>query len=120
MTDIRIGGHGEQEDPIAQAVGQEASQGLQEQQQRYTAVSQKILATYQRLIAANPDEASYQLDLARAAQEQGDLAATVAAYKQFLKLAPDDPLAPRVREILKQLQPPPAKPKKQPAAKQSG
>jgi DNA-binding SARP family transcriptional activator len=108
------------EDPIAQAVGQQTSEGLQAEQQRYAAASQKIIDTYRRLIRANPEEPSYQLDLARAASEQGDLATTVGAYKQFLRLAPDDPLAPRVRQILKQLQPPPAKPKKQPAAEKPG
>ena len=32
------------------------------------------------------------------------VATTIAAYKAFLKLAPDDPTAPEVRRILKQIQ----------------
>ena len=44
-----------------------------------------------------------QLELAQAAQQTGDAATAIAAYEQFLKLAPDDPNANIVREQLKQL-----------------
>ena len=44
-----------------------------------------------------------QLELAQAAQQTGDAATAIAAYQQFLKLAPDDPNANIVREQLKQL-----------------
>ena len=40
----------------------------------------------------------------RPPQSASDSATTIAAYKAFLKLAPDDPTAPEVRRILKQLQ----------------
>ena len=43
--------------------------------------------------AAKPAEPSDQLQLAQAAQNAGDTAAAIAAYKTFIKLAPDDPNA---------------------------
>ena len=46
---------------------------------------------------------SVQLELAQAAQQVGDGATAIAAYEQFLKLAPDDPSAAVVRQQLKQL-----------------
>jgi hypothetical protein len=42
--------------------------------------------------------------LASAAQSAQDYPTTIAAYKAFLKLAPDDPFATEVRRALKQLQ----------------
>ena len=50
-----------------------------------------------------PNDPSVQLELAQAAQSANDTATTIAAYEAFLKLAPDDPTAPEVRRILKQL-----------------
>jgi len=44
-----------------------------------------------------------QLELAQAAQQTGDAATAIAAYEQFLKLAPDDPNAVIVEQQLKQL-----------------
>jgi hypothetical protein len=51
-----------------------------------------------------PKDPSIQLELASAAQSGGDVTTTIAAYKAFLKLAPDDPTAPEVHRLLKQLQ----------------
>jgi predicted TPR repeat methyltransferase len=58
---------------------------------------------YRRITEAQPKDPSVQLELAQPAQSAGDLATTVAAYKAFLRLAPNDPTAPEVRRILKQL-----------------
>jgi outer membrane protein assembly factor BamD (BamD/ComL family) len=46
-----------------------------------------------------------QLELAQTAQSASDYATAIAAYKKFLKLAPDDPSAPDVKRLLKQLEP---------------
>ena len=63
----------------------------------------KAKATYRRLAAAAPKDASVQLELAQAAEQGNDAATAIAAYEQFLKLAPDDPQASIVRQQLKQL-----------------
>ena len=44
-----------------------------------------------------------QLELAQAAQQSGDYAKAIAAYERFLKLAPDDPSAPIVKQQIAQL-----------------
>ena len=63
----------------------------------------KAITTYRRLAAATPKDASVQLELAQAAEQGNDAQTAIAAYEQFLKLAPDDPQASIVRQQLKQL-----------------
>jgi tetratricopeptide (TPR) repeat protein len=63
----------------------------------------KAVATYRRLADATPKDASVQLELAQAAEQGNDAQTAIAAYEQFLKLAPDDPQASIVRQQLKQL-----------------
>lgn len=63
----------------------------------------KAITTYRRLAAATPKDASVQLELAQAAEQGNDALTAIAAYEQFLKLAPDDPQASIVRQQLKQL-----------------
>jgi DNA-binding SARP family transcriptional activator len=63
----------------------------------------KGVETFKRVAALSPRDPNVQLELAQAAQQAGDNAATIAAYEKFLKLAPEDPTAPEVRRILKQL-----------------
>ena len=48
-------------------------------------------------------DATIQIQLGQAAQSAGDTATAAAAFKQFLKLAPTDPLAPQVKSALKGL-----------------
>jgi predicted TPR repeat methyltransferase len=51
-----------------------------------------------------------QFQLAQAGEAASDTATAIAAYKAFLKLAPDDPTAPAIRARLKQLGAPVAHP----------
>ena len=64
--------------------------------------------SYKKLAAVAPDNATYQFQLAQVANSLGDKATAIVAYKAFLKLAPDDSLAPQAKAALKQLT---AKPK---------
>lgn len=65
--------------------------------------SARAVDTYRKITKALPNDPTVQLELAQAAQGAGDNATTIAAYEQFLKLAPDDPTAPEVKRLLKQL-----------------
>ena len=65
--------------------------------------SAQAVEMYRRITEIQPKDPSVQLELAQAAQSANDVATTIAAYKAFLKLAPDDPTAPEVRRLLKQL-----------------
>ena len=61
------------------------------------------VTTYKKIVALQPNDPNVQLELAQAAQQAGDNAAAIAAYTAFLKLAPDDPSAPIVKQQLKSL-----------------
>lgn len=65
--------------------------------------AQRAVATYKKIAVALPRDPSVQLELAQAAQSTGDRQTTIAAFEKFLKLAPDDPTAPEVKRLLKQL-----------------
>jgi len=100
---IQLGGKPLDPDPISQAVSgsisEESSIAYFEAQQAST----KAVDTYRRITVVLPNDPTVQLELAQAAQDAGDTATTIAAYEAFLKIAPDDPTAPEVRRLLKQL-----------------
>jgi tetratricopeptide (TPR) repeat protein len=63
---------------------------------------------YRRVAAQTPNDPTVQLQLASAAETAGDSKTAIAAYKRFLKLAPDDPSAPDVKNHIKVLRSTPA------------
>jgi cytochrome c-type biogenesis protein CcmH/NrfG len=62
------------------------------------------VGVYQKLAKLSPRDAVTQLRLGQVAQGAGNLPVAIAAFQRFLRLAPDDPLAPSTRKVLKQLQ----------------
>ncbi len=91
-------------DPVTNAVSQEL-------QQRLTAASagmqtnyRQAVAIYVRIARAQPNDPNVQSQLAQTAEAAGDVKVALAAYRRFLKLAPDDPSASAIRERIKQLQ----------------
>jgi cytochrome c-type biogenesis protein CcmH/NrfG len=62
------------------------------------------VGVYQKLAKLSPADAVTQLRLAQVAQGAGNSTVAITAYTRFLKLAPDDPLAPSARKVLKQLE----------------
>lgn len=90
--------------PITQAVSADVNGELNTLYSRLTAAYADATATYQRLAKVAPNDESVQLDLADAAQRANDVETAIAAYKRFLKLAPDSPQAELVREQIKQLE----------------
>ncbi|MBA3718000.1 MAG: tetratricopeptide repeat protein, partial [Actinobacteria bacterium] len=55
------------------------------------------------IVALNPKDANAQLNLGQAAQSAGDAKTAIAAYKKFVKLAPDDPTAALVKQQIEAL-----------------
>jgi tetratricopeptide (TPR) repeat protein len=79
----------------------------------YTAMTtsyKKAVEVYKQIAVQNPSDPSVQFQLAQAGEAASDTATAIAAYKAFLKLAPDDPTAPAIRARLKQLQTPQVQP----------
>jgi len=102
-TIFQIGGSPLEPDPITNAVSTSYERDLAAASSEIQTASAQAVDAYRRITEARPKDPAVQLELAQAAQSAGDAATTVAAYKAFLRLAPNDPTAPEVRRILKQL-----------------
>jgi cytochrome c-type biogenesis protein CcmH/NrfG len=90
-------------DPYSQAL-----QGrLQQAYVNVTGAYSKVESVYKQAVDASKgtsNEPSALLQWAGAAQSANDVATAVAAYKKFLKIAPDNPNAATVRQTLAQLE----------------
>jgi cytochrome c-type biogenesis protein CcmH/NrfG len=87
------------------------TQGLQTQlNQAYTKVTtaySTVASIYKQAVGAakgTSSEPNALLQWASAAQSANDVTTAMTAYEQFLKVAPDNPNAPTVRQTLAQLQ----------------
>jgi tetratricopeptide (TPR) repeat protein len=91
-------------DPIFQAVSTaqttQLTTLLTAQQHAYTSAE----TASKRIVQITPRDAPAQLNLGIAAQQAGDVANAIAAYRRFLRLAPQDPSAPGIRREIKVLQ----------------
>jgi tetratricopeptide (TPR) repeat protein len=56
-----------------------------------------------QIVALDPKDANAQLNLGQAAQSAGDAPGAIAAYRKFIKLAPDDPTVALVKQQIKAL-----------------
>jgi cytochrome c-type biogenesis protein CcmH/NrfG len=90
-------------DPITNAVSTRLSNDIQVALFEAQDASGKAVEMYRRIAAASPNEPSVQLELAQAAEGAGDYTTAAQAYETFLRLAPEDPTAPEVRRILREL-----------------
>ena len=93
------------ESPITAAAQQSASNAATAAVQAFSSTESQAESAYKRLVKLTPTDASAQIQLGQAAQAANDTKTAITAYKTFLKLAPNDPLAGQVRALLKQLAP---------------
>ena len=91
-------------DPIDEAISTQASQevsdGVREGADR---LPERGGARTRSSRPSPRRDPNVQLELAQAAQQSGDTPKAIAAYERFLKLAPDDPSAPIVKQQIAQL-----------------
>jgi regulator of sirC expression with transglutaminase-like and TPR domain len=92
-------------DPIATAVQTLSTANQNTAFANYQGAQKNAEATYKKLVALQPNDASTQIQLGQAAQAANDSQTAITAYKTFLKLAPTDPLAVQVKQQLKSLTP---------------
>jgi len=92
------------DDPITNAVDSSYQQDISTAASDVQTASAQAVDAYKKITRIRPKDPAVQLELAQAAQSAGDAATTIAAYRAFLKLAPQDPTAPEVRRLLKQLE----------------
>jgi cytochrome c-type biogenesis protein CcmH/NrfG len=91
------------QNPITEASTARATAAFTAAYQKMQGAYAAAVDAYRRVAAQSPSDPSVQLQLADAAETAGDTKTAVAAYKRFLKLAPDDPQGPTVRERIKLL-----------------
>jgi tetratricopeptide (TPR) repeat protein len=89
---------------ISQAVATQTGTTTNDVYTKFVGYLNQRLDTYKKLAALNPEDATSQFELARAAQDSGDAQTAITALKKFLRLAPDDSLAPSAKKLLKQLE----------------
>ncbi len=91
-------------DPILDAVRERETARITAASTRLGAAYGNAVSAYRKLAEASPNDSTVQFELAQAAEAAGDAATAVVAYRAFVKLAPDDPTAPAVRQRIKQLE----------------
>jgi tetratricopeptide (TPR) repeat protein len=91
------------QDPITEAVQSRVNERLNDVYSRMQTEYRLALSVYTDLAKLRPRDANLQLELAHAAESANDTTAALAAYERFLKLAPESPTAPSVRDRIKLL-----------------
>ena len=91
-------------DPIGQTAGTSATTAYQNALVALQQTSTQLVSAYKSLAKLQPAEPSVQLQLAQAAETAGDAATAIAAYEQFIKLAPDDASVPQAKARIKTLE----------------
>jgi tetratricopeptide (TPR) repeat protein len=90
--------------PIASVLETQASDRFQAAYSKMTTAYSQAVSAYQDVARLTPTDPSVQFALAQTAENAQDTATAITAYKQFLKLAPEDPIAPAIRKRVKELQ----------------
>jgi tetratricopeptide (TPR) repeat protein len=87
-----------EQNAIAQSLSNNANARASAAQSEAQSASIQQQKVYEELTLLVPDDPSLFLSLGIAAQQAGDAKSAIAAYKQFLALAPNDPSAPQVKQ----------------------
>lgn len=91
-------------DPISSHASDAAQEAYNSALQARAATAQQLEQTYQQIVKLRkPVEPSDSFLLAQAAQNAGDSATAIAAYKRFVQLVPDDPNASYAKQQIKTL-----------------
>ena len=89
--------------PLEQSQSSDAVARYQSASSAYQQTASQLIATYQKIGRLQPNEPGVQLQLAQTAESIGDYATAIAAYKQFIKIAPDDASVPQAKARIKTL-----------------
>ena len=98
LTQLRTQGE------ATKALSSDANQRLSEASGEASVAFQQARDMYKRLAQLTPDDSSVQFSLASASEQAGDYDTAIAAYKQFMKLAPDDPNVPAIKNQIQLLE----------------
>src|SRR5262249_59077156 len=90
--------------PLSTAVSSETSTPTNNAYQQFATNLTQREATWKKIAALSPLDASTQLSLAQAAQDAADTKTAIAGYKAYLRLAPAHSRVPAPKKALKQPQ----------------
>lgn len=90
-------------DPIGSAISESANTRFNTALSARQATATQLVGVYLKLGKVQPTDSGTQFQLAQAAENAGNTETAVAAYRQFLKLAPDDLNAAQAKARLKAL-----------------
>ncbi len=91
-------------DPIAETADTSATTAYQNALVALQQTATQLVGAFKKLGRLQPAEPTVQLQLAQAAETAGDATTAIAAYKRFIKLAPDDASVPQARARIKTLE----------------
>ena len=91
-------------DPINSTASSSSTQQLTDALQGSQETATLLVGVYQKLARLQPAESGAQIQLAQSAENAGQADVAIAAYKRFLKLAPDDPNALQAKARIKVLE----------------
>jgi Flp pilus assembly protein TadD len=92
------------QDPLSEAASTRANTAVSTAFEKMQTTYREALGVYRTLAKRSPKDPILQLQLANAAESASDTTTALAAYKRFVKLAPDDPSTPAIKARIKQLQ----------------
>jgi cytochrome c-type biogenesis protein CcmH/NrfG len=90
--------------PISSQLTQNETSKFQDAYSRMTSAYTQAVVAYQAVAKVNPNDPSIQFALAQTAEQAQDTKTAIAAYKKFIKLAPEDPTTPAVKQRIKDLE----------------
>lgn len=94
------------QDPITESVQSRVNERLNDVYSRLQTEYKLALSVYADIARLRPRDPTVQLELAQAAEAANDTDSALAAYERFLKLAPEDPSAPAIKQRIEQLRSP--------------
>jgi predicted Zn-dependent protease len=89
---------------LATALSADANERLSRASSEASLSFQQARDMYKKLGGLTPDDSSVQFSIAQASEQAGDYASAIAAYKRFIKLAPDDPNVPAIKQQIQLLE----------------
>lgn len=87
-------------DPTSQAVSTEVGGDASSEYSKLVGYLSNRVTVYQKIVALTPGNAVNEYSLGQAAYQAAEVPVAIAAYKKFLKLAPDNSLAADARQAI--------------------
>jgi tetratricopeptide (TPR) repeat protein len=94
---------------LEQVASQAENANVSDLSQRAQLAYGNAVSSYTKVTELQPRSSNAWLSLAQAAQTANESTTAVKAYKRYLKLNPDSSTAPEIKQLIKQLSPPPPK-----------